>query len=96
MCQHKPQSPLAHALCQMPCASTCKPRAMHAQEYVVQRLIKGVGSGQAAARQGFCAALTCLLDDGYGVETDDVLSKMTTLLSFSQSMKPSVCPSLLL
>jgi DNA polymerase phi len=64
--------------------------AAAAQEYVVARLIKGAGSGQGAARQGFTTALACALQAHPDIDTPGVVVIIDELLATTGSMKPSV------
>lgn len=63
------------------------------QEYVLNRLVKGAGSGRDAARQGFVAALACLLEGPFEVPVDTILSKTEEHLGCTGGMKPSVRPN---
>lgn len=60
------------------------------QEYVLNRLIRGAGSGQGAARQGFASALACLLTTSHPISTPTVLQTAQKHLACTSSMKPSV------
>jgi DNA polymerase phi len=60
------------------------------QEYVLHRLVKGLGSAQGAARQGFSAALACLLRQFEEITPKQVLTKAEEVLVRSGGLKPSV------
>ena len=55
----------------------------------MQRLVKGAGSNQGAARQGFSAAMACLLQAAPELSTADVLATVDQWLAVTGSMKPS-------
>ena len=72
------------------CQSVKCDRCCILQAYVLQRLVKGTGSGQGAARQGFAAALACVLRAMPDIPVNTVLTKIDDALAASSSMKPSV------
>lgn len=47
------------------------------------RTVKGLGSGRGAARQGFAAALTTLLESSHGKETADIFQLAEEHLSLT-------------
>lgn len=70
---------------------TCSQK--YAQGYVLLRLMKGLGSGRGACRQGFAAALAAVLEAEEGIATTDVLQLMEEHLPVVGSGKGTVrCP----
>ena len=57
------------------------------QEYVLKRLVRGLGSGRQGARQGFALALAALLGARPSLSPASVLELMDQHLPFSKSMQ---------
>lgn len=53
------------------------------QAYVFNRILKGLGSGRGAARQGFAAALTALLENIDAKDTAEILKLAEQHLSLT-------------
>jgi hypothetical protein len=58
---------------------------------VLQRLIKGLGSGRGACRQGFAAALALVLEEAQSIPNADVLNLMEEHLPLLGNGKGTVC-----
>ena len=57
------------------------------QLYSLKRLVRGLGSGRQAARQGFALALTLLLTKMESLSSEGVMALLDLYLQASASMK---------